>query len=124
MGFFIGLINIFMNPIYNLERDVRRTWWIVDKIRQDKVYAQNLYAAFCNNEFAPKDVWGILKNIKWSCSWRYAGGIIAEIREDSDYSDWYCSGIQLINELYVPESVVVPVIANDLDQIGWIQITD
>jgi hypothetical protein len=112
-----------MNPVYNLERDIKKTWWMVDKVRRDEVYAQNLYAAFCNNEFVPKDIWGILKNVRWSCTWRYAGGIVAEIREDSDYMDWYCSGINLYNELFVPESCIVPVIAEDLDQLGWLVLT-
>ena len=119
----MSIINIFMmREVWNLERDVRRTWWMVDKIRRDDVYAQNLYAAFCNNEFAPKDLWGILKNVTWSCSWRYAGTIVAEIREDSDLHDWYCSGIQLINECYVPESFVVPEVEKDLDNLGWIVV--
>jgi hypothetical protein len=122
VGFFTGVINIFMNPVFNLERDIRRTWWMVEKVRSSDVYAQNLYAAFCNNEFAPKDIWGILKNVKWSCSWRYAGTMVAEIREDSDFNDWYCSGIQLTNQLFVPESIIVPEIETDFDQLGWIKV--
>ncbi len=111
-----------MNPVFNLERDIRRTWWMVEKVRSSDVYAQNLYAAFCNNEFAPKDTWAILKNIKWSCGWRYASTMVAEIREDSDFNDWYCSGVQLRNQLFVPESVIVPEIETDFDQLGWIKV--
>ena len=111
-----------MQRIYNLERDIRACWWIVDKVRRDEIYAQNLYAAFCNREFASKDVWGILTNVRWSCSWRYAAAMVAEIHEASDYMDWYCSGINLYNELFVPESCIVPVIAEDLDQLGWIVV--
>jgi len=111
-----------MQRVYNLERDIRACWWIVDKVRQNEIYAQNLYAAFCNNEYASKDVWGILSNVRWNCSWRYAAQMIAEIHEESDYLDWYCSGIRLYNDLYVPESVLVPEVQTDLDQIGWIVV--
>lgn len=109
------------NPVFNLERDVKRTWWMVDQIRHDQVYAQNLYAAMCNNVFGPYDVWAILKNVTWDCTWRYAANMVAEIREEQ-FNDWYCSGVQLLNPDYVPESVIVPTIENDLEKLGWIVV--
>ncbi len=112
--------------VYNLERDLRSTNWMIDKIRTKEIYAQNLYAALCNNEYAPKDVWGILKNIHWDCSWRYAASLIAEIREDESYLDWYCSGtgFQGIDFTgFVEESYVTPEIESDFDQIGWLLVT-
>jgi hypothetical protein len=78
--------------VFNLERDIRSTDWIISKVRHREIYAQNLYAALCNNEYVPQDVWGILKNIHWDCTWRYAASIVADIREDDSYIDWYCSG--------------------------------
>lgn len=67
-------------------------------------YAQNLYAALCNMRWQPIDIWPILKNELWSCSWRHAGAIVADIRNRihtsgdgishaEDYMDWYCSGM-------------------------------
>ena len=111
--------------IFNLERDLRSTWWVVEKVQAKEVYAQNLYAALCNNEFAPKDTWALLKNITWSCTWRYAGGIIADIRGEGDYLNWYCSGIhdEHDSEGFVGEGFVVPEIKIDLDNIGWIIIS-
>lgn len=112
--------------VYNLERDLRSTNWMIDKIRTKEIYAQNLYAALCNNEYAPKDVWGILKNIHWDCSWRYAASLIAEIREDESYLDWYCSGtgFQGVDFTgFVEESYVTPEIESDFDQIGWLLVT-
>lgn len=94
---------------------------MVDQIRQDQVYAQNLYAALCNNRYGPYDVWAILKNITWNCSWRYAANMVAEIRNDM-FDSWYCSGVQLLNPDYVPESVVVPTIERDLEKLGWILV--
>lgn len=112
--------------VFNLERDLRSTDWIIAKIRHQEIYAQNLYAALCNNEYAPKDVWGILKNIHWDCSWRYAAGLVAEIREDESYLDWYCSGTGFQGTDFtgfVEESYVTPEVESDFDQIGWLLVT-
>jgi hypothetical protein len=35
----------------NMEYDLRSTKWICDKVKSNKTYAQNLYAAMCNMEF-------------------------------------------------------------------------
>ena len=125
----------------NLEYDLRSTEWICDKAKERMDYAQNLYAAMCNNEFIKNDVWPILKRKTYSCSWRYAGGIIADMREEGDYIDWYCSGIKFnpevdeksspeqiayakLYELYVGEGTVTDEIRGDLLKLGWIVIDD
>jgi hypothetical protein len=112
--------------VFNLERDLRSANWIITKVRTKEIYAQNLYAALCNNEYAPKDVWGILKNIHWDCSWRYAANLVAEIRQDDSYIDWYCSGTGFAGTDFtgfVEESYVTPEIESDFDQIGWLLVT-
>ena len=120
---------------YNLEADLRTTDWILEKVRADELYAQNLYAAMCNNDFIKREMWPILKDQKWSCSWRYAGGIVAHMRQEGDYIDWYCSGIrndyddEKENKLaggrnYAPESVVTEEIENDLYKLGWLVVKD
>ena len=113
----------------NLEWDIMTAEWFTDKVQTSNAYAQNLYAAFCNNEFQKLDVIPILKNQTWSCSWRSAGGIVAEIRGEGDYIDWYCSGIMSPEEEdggtktgYVAESVVTDEIREDLKKIGWIVV--
>jgi hypothetical protein len=120
----VARVNITMpRKVYNLERDVRSTDWIVTKIRHQEIYAQNFYAALCNNQYQPRDVWGILKNINWDCSWRYAAGLIAEIREDESYIDWYCSGTGFTGTDFagfVEESYVTIEIESDLNNIGWL----
>lgn len=129
----------------NLEWDLRTTDWILTKVRISKGYAQNLYAAMCNNNFIKREMWPILKEQKWSCSWRYAGGIIAHMRQEGDYIDWYCSGIrnndfdepEKFQELseeqklqkveydkFVSESVVTEEIEKDLYQLGWLVVKD
>ena len=107
----------------NLEYDLLTTDWILAKARADESYAQNLYAAFCNNEFQKLDVMAILKNQTWGCSWRYAGGIIADMREEGDYIDWYCSGIRhqdgTEQDKYVAEGGITDEIRRDLQRLGW-----
>jgi hypothetical protein len=112
--------------VFNLERDIRGTNWIVSKVRHREIYAQNLYAALCNNEYVPQDVWGILKNIHWDCTWRYAASIIADIREDDSYIDWYCSGTGFQGTDFtgfVEESYVTEEVEFDFNQIGWLLTT-
>ncbi len=112
--------------IFNLERDLRKTWWIVEKVQGKQIYAQNLYAALCNNQFAPKDTWAILQNIKWSCSWKQAGYIVADIRGDGDYLDWYCSGGWNATHDWgiTEEGYVSTEIAEDIGKLGWLVVTN
>ena len=126
----------------DLEWDLRTTDWILEKVRSSDAYAQNLYAAICNNEFQRKEVFQILANQTWAASWRYAGGIIADMRQEGDYIDWYCSGIResiseddetfqswtkdqqeqylYVKNNFVPESVVTDEVRADLDRLGWV----
>lgn len=110
----------------NLEDDIRAATWMTQKIRESEIYAQNLYAALCNNEFQKTELWPVLRNERWSCTWRYAGGIIADIRENGDYLDWYCSGMggmfgsdQDKMNIFVPEGIVTQAVIDDLARLGW-----
>ncbi len=69
----------------NLEYDLRSTEWICDKAKASEAYAQNIYAALCNQDWQKNEVWPLLKGETYSCSWRYAGGIVADMREEGDY---------------------------------------
>ena len=107
----------------NMEYDLRSNKWICDKVKADDVYAQNLYAAMCNMQFVKNEVWPLIKDQRWSASWRHAGGIVADMREQGDYIDWYCSGIVqdgVDPGGTVPESTVTDEIRADLFQLGWI----
>jgi hypothetical protein len=107
----------------NLEWDLVTTDWILEKVRASEAYAQNLYAAMCNNGFIKLDVIPILKNKEWSCSWRYAGGIVADMRQQGDYIDWYCSGIRNTDgtdrDQWVGEGCITDEIRRDLQRLGW-----
>jgi hypothetical protein len=95
----------------------------------------------CNYDFQKNDFMIRLADKTWSCSWRYAGGIISDMQEKGDYIDWYCSGIrvtgitytpeeeanltaeQMLNyknsQAYVGESFVTDEIREDLKLLGW-----
>ena len=99
----------------------------------------------CNNYFIKNETWPILQDKKWSCSWRYAGGIIADMLESGDYVNWYCSGIrnddvlstESFNALsideqekylkyssFLPEATVTDEVRKDLLKLGWVVKTD
>ena len=125
--------------INNMEYDLLTNDWILEKVRADDAYAQNLYAAMCNNDFIKMEVVPILRQDPdkdfWGASWRYAGGIIADMQQKGDYIDWYCSGMgglaggwekdeETFSEWaartnYVPEGCITDEIRNDLQRLGW-----
>ena len=107
--------------INNMEYDMSQSDWFVSRVRGSDDYAQNLYAAMCNNTFQKQDVWLILKDAYWSCSWRYAGGLVADLRDaGEDYMDWYCSGIgEKTDSNFVGEGNVTDEIDADLALLGW-----
>jgi len=131
----------FVDPAWqknNMEYDLRTTQWILDKVRASDAYAQNLYAAMCNMQFVKLEVLPILKEERWSASWRHSGGIIADMLEKGDYIDWYCSGMGglsmqwdedketfeewQVRTDYVPEGTVTEEIKEDLKKLGWAPI--
>ena len=117
----------------NLEYDLRSTKWICDKAKANENYAQNVYAALCNQSWKKNEVWFLIKGETWSCTWRYAGGIVADMVEQGDYIDWYCSGItggdepDVYNNVklprdFVPEGTVTDEIRADFFKLGWIPV--
>lgn len=126
------------NP--NLENDLHKSILIQEKVKDD-TYAQSLYAALCNNEFqliinSPNNMYLTIKSKNiWSCSWRHAGSIVSNIRNNilkndlavveeslEDYMNYYCSGIAAddnINYRYIEEGVITPEIKEDLLTLGW-----
>ena len=124
-----------MKKSHRLDFDICQDPEIVAKVRGSKIYAQNLYAALCNNEWYERDVWQMLLGRKWSCSWRSAGGIVADIEDQGgDYMDWYCSGMTTGHPAdspnpdpmagYVRESEITEEIAQDLARLGWHPVVD
>ena len=124
----------------NMEYDMRTNEDLCLKVKNNEFFAQNLYAAMCNNEFVKNETWNILQDKTWHCSWRYAGGIIANMREEGDYIDWYCSGITnewsdeeynnatkedqerylAMKNNHVNEGTVTDEVKDELFKIGWL----
>ena len=117
---------------HSMQTDMMDCEWFRTKVRASKSYAQNLYAAMCNNEFQKQDTWEVLTDNRWSCSWRAAGGVVATMRNDNeDYMDYYCSGMGGFGDYepdpetfyketgYVKESEVTEEIRADLLKLGW-----
>jgi hypothetical protein len=124
---------------YDLIEDIYRDNEVLNKIRTREDYAQNLYAAWCNMQWCPKELWPTLRQDPdkdlWSASWRGAGGIVAQFRRQGDYMDWYCSGMggvatydleegdaYMAKMKYVPEGHITDEIATDLDRLGWFPV--
>lgn len=105
----------------NLELDLMKSDYIANKCIGSDVYSQNLYATLCNNRFfkGALDEGGISYEQEWTCSWRHAGGIVADLRDcNEDYMAFYCSGIGDA-EGYLPEGTVSDEIRKDLGELGW-----
>jgi hypothetical protein len=120
-------------PENDLEYDLRTTDWILEKARTRDDYAQNIYAALCNMRWQKLEVFPILKDEFWSCSWRSAGGIVANMLQKGDYMDWYCSGMGglstydveegakiMSDKKYVSEATVTEEIREDFQKLGWV----
>lgn len=96
----------------NMEDDLRKSREISNKCKLSESYSQNLYAALCNNSFS--------KNGKtWRCSWRHAGGVVANLRESGDYVEWYCSGLAEADG-FVIEGTITEEIRSDINSLGWL----
>jgi hypothetical protein len=120
---------------HSMQTDMMEAEWFRNKVKLSKSYAQNLYAAMCNNDFQKQDTWEVLTDSRWSCSWRAAGGVVATLRDcDEDYMDYYCSGMggfaipdpdpasYYEENGYVKESEVTAEIREDLLRLGWVVI--
>lgn len=119
----------------NMQTDMMTTEWFRDKVRSSKSYAQNLYAAMCENDFQYQDTWTVISDQRWGCSWRAAARMVANLRDSGeDYLDYYCSGMggfafenndpeQYYAETgYVRETTVTDEIREDLKKLGWVLV--
>ena len=99
--------------IPNFERDLIDCQPIKEKVRNDDGYAKRLYDALCNTRWDhASHIHGVgNEDDGWSCSWRYAGGLVATLRAcGEDYLDYYGSG---------NEGCIADDIYDDLMKIGW-----
>lgn len=84
---------------------------------EDDGFAQALYAAMCNVDWRKQ---GSAR--RWHCSWRHAGGIVADLRDKGEiYIDFYCSGMGTPDG--AAEGVVTDAVADALGRLGWRPLT-
>jgi hypothetical protein len=88
-----------IEPSTRFEQAVRRAL----NIRDDKV-AREMWSALANVEWINEDGESV------GYSFRRAGALIADIRDNGDYMDWYCCG---------PTSFVSDEIRYALGREGW-----
>lgn len=77
----------------DLEKDLFKYFAEYPESLNSEHFCELLYAALCNV------VWS-KEGQDWSCSWRYAGGLVASLRnafcsegvDKETYLDWYCAG--------------------------------
>ena len=80
----------------------------------------NLFSASVQElDYKASELWGALSNVSWfevgtdnevGYSFRAAGDLVAAIRGEGDYLDWYCSG----PAGEVPDWIEVP-----MEAAGW-----
>lgn len=101
------MIQLYNHP--SLEKRLLSSDSLTERIHSDRNFAKALYAALCNNAFRHESSKSI--DDYWSCSWRYAGGVVAQIEDlGGNYMDYYCSG---------NEGKITPEIHELLASLGW-----
>jgi hypothetical protein len=89
---------------YDFKRDIQM---IALELKNDDEFAKEFYGALCNMRWRSK----VDPDIIYSCSWRYAGGIVADLRRKGErYIDFYCSG---------GEGIVTKRVEKLLGKLGW-----
>ena len=117
---------------FDFEKELSQCEFILAKLKADRNYAQNLYAACCNMRLVkkmpadgevPSDVlrWMLtVDDYAWTASWRYIGNTIADLRDQGeDYLDFYCSAWLQDNSQFVAEGVVTDEVREDVRAMGW-----
>lgn len=74
-------------------------------VRGSALFAELLYAALCNTTWTRA-----ADGKEGSVSWRRAGRLVATLRGEGDYTDWYCAG---------GEGTVDEVVLAELRALGW-----
>jgi hypothetical protein len=83
---------------------------------KDEIFACAAYQSFCNEVYINDD------RQRFSCSWRYAGGLIAELRnEGEDYIDYYMDFVK--GELFDQTDPYKNTIQQIYNRLGWRLLT-
>lgn len=95
--------------MYKLEKNFERCLHILFPRLLDDNYARKMYGALCSMRWRNLETREV-----YSCSWRYAGGLVAGARYKKEhYLDFYCGG---------NEGVIDTEIEKDLGELGWVPL--
>ena len=96
----------------SLELELYQAKHIVKRCSDDpKGFATDLYSALCNITWKHKETGN-----NFSCSWRYAGGIVSTMSHSvDDHMIYYATG----NEGTVTDDVLT-----ELDKLGWVPMEE
>jgi endo-1,4-beta-D-glucanase Y len=107
---------------FDLEYFIKTNDEVSNLIKKSPEFAQAVYHSLCNVDWkkvVDDETMTIIKlkgfDTTWGCSWRYAGGIIAEVTGEGNYLDYYCSG---------NEGMVDDIVEEVFGKYGWIPIID
>jgi hypothetical protein len=109
----------------NLEEEMKKDAIVIQYLGDIDI-AKDFYRSLCNMRWRKIGILSsedhVVSKLKgedapdiWSCTWRYAGGVIADIRNEhynkmEDYMDFYCSG---------NEGTVSDLVEECFNRMGW-----
>jgi hypothetical protein len=85
--------------------DLLRSDRLRSLVRGSELFARLLYTALCNTTWRRT-----ADGVQGRVSWRWAGRLVAMLRGEGDYTDWYCAG---------GEGTVDEVVLAELRALGW-----
>ena len=98
--------------IVSIHNDIKNADFLVKKIRDNSIYAQNLYAGLCNNEF--------VKNGNESGdTFRGNASFLAELCDLDYYQLYWSGGSSIENKEYKKWGELTSEVEKDLLKIGW-----
>jgi hypothetical protein len=101
------------------EQDALNNPEFVARLGADLVFAQNVYAAICNN-----DLIDLATGDDYGMTWRAAASFVAHLRNlagvefDETYLTWYCSGMVDIDG-WVEEGAITDDVRLAFKTLGW-----
>lgn len=99
----------------NLEKSLRTDPEYLSLLKNE-VFACAAYQSFCNEVYINEH------RERFSCSWRYAGGLIAELRDEGeDYIDYYMDFVK--GELFDQTEQHKNTIQQIYNRLGWRLLT-
>ena len=96
-------VDVLVMP--DFEKDLEKTF--NERMKADDSFCVQIWSALANKLWKHESM---DDDEEYSCTFRYAGGLIADILGRGGYMDWYCSG---------PYATVSDEIESGMKDIGW-----